>query len=138
SPLFNGNTDYSGFVDHVGVQLYNQNYDPQKWVAAEAACQEAIALSEEKGKRLYHYSQSTLQYNIPDSLRTQMNIRNSVTERWNDEIIWGNTNSRAVAIQAQAHARGLDPAMVASARAAGNLAVPLKIVEMYYTQNGVP
>ncbi|SFB90632.1 Starch-binding associating with outer membrane [Parapedobacter composti] len=138
SPFFNGNADYNNFVDHDGVQLFNPTFDPQKWVLAETACRDAIALAETTGRRLYYYNQSALQYDIPDSLRIQMNIRNAVTQRWNDEIIWGNTNSRAVAIQSQAHARGLDPAMVASARAAGNLAVPLKIVETFYTHNGVP
>lgn len=138
SPFFNGNTDYSQFVDHEGVQLFNPVYDPQRWILAEAACREALELAEMTGRRLYYYSQSALQYDIPESLRIQMNVRNAVTQRWTDEVVWGNTNSRAVAIQPQAHARGLDPAMVASARAPGNLAVPLKIVETFYSRNGVP
>ena len=37
SPMFNGNTDFSELVDSDGNNLFNQNYDPNKWVLAKEA-----------------------------------------------------------------------------------------------------
>ena len=138
SPFFNGNADYVNFRDKEGQQLFNTTYSSEKWEKAAIACKEAIELAEEMGNRLYTYDQSSLQYNVSDTLRLQMNIRNSVTEKWNKEIIWGNTNSMGNTVQVQSHPRGLDPALRANGSVAGNMAVPLKIVETFYSHNGVP
>src|SRR5690606_26998162 len=99
SPLFNGNPDYTSFVDNQGTKLFNATYDPTKWDKAAAAVKEAIDLCEMVGNKLYYYNQSGQQYNVSDTTRIQMNIRNSVTEKWNNEIIWGNSNSTANIIQ---------------------------------------
>jgi hypothetical protein len=138
SPLFNGNPDYSSFTDNQGTKLFNSTYDPSKWDKAAAACKEAIELCEMVGNRLYYYSQSGQQYNVTDTTRTQMNIRNSVTEKWNEEIVWGNPNSPANVIQVQATARGLDPSKRANSGVQGNLAVPIKVTEVFYTNHGLP
>src|SRR5690606_26431535 len=37
-PLFNGNPDYSNFVDNRGVHLFNAVEDPEKWEKAAQAC----------------------------------------------------------------------------------------------------
>lgn len=138
SPLFNGNTDYAGFTDNQGTGLFNTAFDASKWQRAALACKEAIELSELNGNKLYYYAQSGQQYNVSDSTRIQMNIRNSVTEKWNNEIIWGNPNSTASTIQVQATARGLDPAKRANSGVNGNLAVPIKITDVFYSDRGVP
>ncbi|HMI04085.1 MAG TPA: RagB/SusD family nutrient uptake outer membrane protein [Pedobacter sp.] len=138
SPLFNGNTDYTGFTDNQGTSLFNTTFDPAKWERAALACREAIELSEFNGNKLYYYTQSGQQYNVSDTIRIQMNIRNSVTEKWNNEIIWGNPNSTASTIQVQATARGLDPAKRANSGVNGNLAVPIKITDIFYSDRGVP
>lgn len=138
SPLFNGNADYSNFTDKRGVKLFNATYDPAKWARAKEACKAAINACEAAGNKLYYYSQSSRQYSVPDTLRTQMNIRNSVNEKWNAEIIWGNTNSLVNGIQVQSTPRGLDPARRAAQVVNGNLAVPLKIAALFYSKNGVP
>ena len=138
SPLFNGNSDFNNFKDKRGVQLFSTTYDPQKWTRAKEACKAAIDLSHSVGNKLYYYSQSSRQYNIVDTLKTQMNIRNAMNEKWNAEIIWGNTNSMVDNLQIQSTPRGLDPARRASKVVQGNAAVPLKMATMYYSQNGVP
>lgn len=138
SPLFNGNPDYANFTDKRGVKLFTATYDPQKWVKAKEACKIAIDACGAVGNKLYYYSQSSRQYTIPDSLRTQMNIRNSINEKWNAEIIWGNTNSLVSGIQVQSTPRGLDPAKRAAQVVNGNMAVPLKIASLFYSKNGVP
>src|SRR3546814_14784674 len=66
-----------------------------------------------------------------------MRIRNSVAERWNSEIIWGNTNSTSTALQRQA-TPPLDPSNSVNQNTLGNLAPPIKIAEQFYSKNGVP
>jgi hypothetical protein len=138
SPLFNGNSDYVGFTDNQGTSLFNTSFDQTKWDKAVVACKEAIELCEMNGNKLYYYSQSGQQYNVSDTTRIQLNIRNSVTEKWNNEIVWGNPNSLANTIQIQATTRGLDPARRANGGVAGNLGVPIKVTEVFYSDRGVP
>lgn len=138
SPLFNGNPNYANFSDKQGRPLFAANVDPQKWVRAREACREAVELCESLGFKLYYYSQSGSQRNVSPEIRTEMNIRNAINERWNAEVIWANTNSMTSNLQIQSTPRGLDPALVAYQHARGNAAVPLKIADMFYTKNGVP
>lgn len=138
SPLFNGNTDYAQFIDKKGTVLFNQQYDAAKWTKAKDACKAAIDACHEAGNTLYYYNQSAAQYEVSDYIRTQMNIRNAVTEKWNKEVIWGNTNSMTSGYQQAAHPRGLDPSTVASPGAQGTAGVPLEITKIFYSKNGVP
>ena len=138
SPLFNGNPDYAGFIDLKGQQLFSKAYDAQKWEKAKDACKRAIEACELAGNKLYKYSQSGQQYTVSPQIQTQMNIRNAITEKWNNEIIWGNTNSMTDNMQIQSTPRGLDPTKRANKGAHGNAAVPLKVAHMFYSKNGVP
>ncbi len=138
SPLFNGNPDYANFKDNRGTVLFNPTYSAEKWVKAKEACKEAIDAAHAAGNKLYYYSQSTSQYDISDTLKTQMNIRNAINEKWNAEIVWGNTNSMVTDLQNQSTPRGLDPALRASQVVRGNCAVPLKMAGLFYSKNGVP
>ncbi len=138
SPLFNGNTDYTGFRNTKGEELFNAEYDVTRWEKAAEASLEAIGFCEAQGYKLYTFSPDFFQYHISDTIRTQMSIRNSVCEKWNSEIIWGNTNSRAGSLQAGSTPRGLDPAYVSNNSTSSYIAPTLKIAEMYYTENGVP
>ncbi len=138
SPLFNGNTDQAGLKNADGTQLFNQVSSKEKWNLAATACKEAIDLCHQQGMELYTYKQGLQEYNLSDTIKTQLSIRNSVTEKWNSEIIWANTQSYAVYIQQMANQRGLDPAYSDNTASYTALAPPLKIAEMFYTQNGVP
>lgn len=137
SPLFNGNRDYSNFKNVDGSALFNDIYDVEKWRKAAEACKIAIDKFHELGGELYYYNQSVLQYNVSDQTKLQMNIRNAVTEKWNREIIWANTNSLANGIQSQSLIRGLDPTK-ALIYTAGNFSPPLEIVELFYSDKGIP
>lgn len=140
SPLFNGNADYKGYTDSRGIELFNPNKSEQakkqRWIDAAEACRQAIDFLKAQGYDLYKYT--SLEYTISDQTRAKMNIRNIVTEKWNQEIIWANSNSIIGQLQDHAIPRGLEPGKEGNASVGGNLAVPLKIADLFYTKNGVP
>jgi hypothetical protein len=138
SPLFNGNPDYNGFVDKENNQLISTTFDETKWTRAAEACREAIDLAHEAGHKLYEYEGAPSDWS--DTTVTKLSIRGSITERWNDEIIWGSSSS-VVGGQLQSWAQ----AKIAIGLTAENRestqswwSPPLKIAEMFYSENGVP
>jgi starch-binding outer membrane protein, SusD/RagB family len=140
SPLFNGNTDYTDFKNSNGTQLINTVYSKEKWDKAKIACKAAIDGCAATGMKLYYFNPRTNTYGLSDTTKIQMNIRGAVTEKWNSEIIWGASNSYtsggARGLQANAQAQ-LSPVGYVSS-VAQNLAVPLKIADLFYSKNGVP
>ncbi len=138
SPLFNGNPDYIGFTDKEGVSLFDPDYKAEKWERASEACREAIEVCHAAGIDLYRFQPGISQFALSEETLIQMNIRNAVTQKWNSEIIWGNTNSMAVEIQRVSTPGGLDPAFGDNQNTKGTLAPPIKIAEMFYSKNGVP
>src|SRR3546814_561969 len=133
SPLFNGNADYPNFVNSEGTPFFNPNYQKEKWEKAAQACREAIDLCHSVGMELYYFIPGAGD-DLSDVTRTELSIRNSVTERWNLEIIWANTNSMALSIQREAQPR----IFRGSASLQSRLAPPIKMAELFYTENGVP
>lgn len=138
SPLFNGNKDFVGFKNMHGQELFNPEVSIEKWQKAADACEKAIDFCDSLKYKLYEFKPDFFQYELSDTMKIQMNIRNSVCEEGNSEIIWGNTNSFAGSIQGLATPRGLDPQFITNATFYGYMAPPLKIVEMFYSENGVP
>lgn len=139
SPLFNGNTDYSNFIDSRGVHLFNTTYDPSKWQRAAEACKEAIDESHSIGHVLYHFNPLINTYDLGPEMKTQMDIRNAICEKWNSEIIWGATNSMAGTIQQYAQAI-IDPAedLTNAGRPHASYAPTMRMAELFYTKNGLP
>ncbi|AOM76347.1 RagB/SusD family nutrient uptake outer membrane protein [Pedobacter steynii] len=135
SPLFNGNRDYTGFKNPDGQQLFNQTVSPAKWKRAANAAKEAIAAAESAGIKLYTFPGAT--FPLSATTMREMSIRNAVTEKWNSEIIWGNPNSRTWQLQYSSMAH-IDPAFSGNNSVHGTLGPPMKIVEQFYTKNGVP
>jgi hypothetical protein len=137
SPLFNGNTDQAALRNPNGVQLFNQSYDPEKWTIAAEACKVAINLAETNGLKLFYFIPNFEQNNITPTIKTQMNIRGMLTQKWNSEIIWANTQSDVVSLQTSASPK-LDPLFSDNVALREDMNAPLKIAEMFYSKNGVP
>jgi len=135
SPLFNGNTDYAGFTDKDGISLFNPTTDLTKWEQARDAAKAAIDMAEANGHSLYAYKNDVL--SLSDETKTQLNIRNAVTDRWSVEHVWALSNSYFVneALCMPPLARG---ANVDRFQLQGVWAAPIKIAKMFYTKNGVP
>jgi hypothetical protein len=138
SPLFNGNPDYSNYTNNDGTHLFNATYDEKKWEKAAAACKEAIELCESLGIKLYYFTPTRLTKNLSPELLSQLNSRNSFSERWNSEIIWANTGSNTRILQQLATPKTLPPAAIINEVPQAALAVPFKIASLFYTKNGVP
>lgn len=136
SPLFNGNTDYSSVTDNKGRQLFPQEYKPEKWERAATALKEAIDVAHEAGHGLFDFRTTNFANNLNEKTIAAMQVRGAVTERWNKEIIWGESNVNPDALQ-----RICFPAFTFIHNSGGigkSYAPTLQIVEQFYTKNGVP
>lgn len=133
SPLFNGNTDYADFVNSDGIPFFPQEYKVEKWEKAADALLEAIEVAHEADHELFDFSTSTFARNLNDSTILAMNIRGAVVERWNPEVIWGDSRGGTQIYQREAffgllrkHGTGMI------------YGPPLRIIEQFYSKNGVP
>jgi hypothetical protein len=143
SPLFNGNTDYRGLKDNREIEIFcpvkTEEQKRQRWVEAATACREAVEFLEARGlTRLYRYTGNNWP-NISETTRTRLTIRQSLTEKWNDDILWAGTTNWGTEIQRQSLSRDLDQTKASSnTEQRANFAVPVKILHQFYTKNGVP
>lgn len=136
SKLFNGNTDYANMIDARGEQLFSQTFDPAKWDTAAVACLEAINLCHEQNKDLYRLVDPQLS-NANDTFKLQTTYRQAICDRWNCELIWGGVNYDCNYLSRQSQAKILRlNAEHTSIRS--EWGPTLKIVEKYYSENGVP
>lgn len=138
SPLFNGNTDYSGFGNKDGAKLFSAAADPKKWEVAAKACKEAIDLCHEAGYKLYEFEVTQQTRNISEETRIQLNNRGTLTERWNPEIIWANTQSGTRDLQVWSAPRVLETSHVGNAEPNGSIGVTMNMADLFYSENGVP
>ncbi|NGM60655.1 RagB/SusD family nutrient uptake outer membrane protein [Sphingobacterium sp. SGG-5] len=138
SPLFNGNTDYAGIVDERNIELFPQTYSQEKWERAAAALKDAIDAAHEGGHKLYDFTvtnpSNAAQLNEKTILAMQ--VRGAATEQWNEEIIWGDSETNTLALQRACH-----PVFFVAQNGGGlyrTFAPTLQVVEQFYTKNGVP
>jgi hypothetical protein len=139
SPLFNGNTFYASMIDNRGKILFPQTYDPNKWKLAADACKEAIDICHLQNKALYDLVDPAL-INSADPFKLQTIYRQTICDRWNKELIWGGTNIDCTSLSRQAQAKIVVFSSVSMSNWAvqGEWAPTLKMVEKYYSSNGVP
>lgn len=135
SPLFNGNPDFASLRNKDGEALFNPVYDVNKWIKARDAAKAAIDAAEANGFRLYTYTNDI--YNLNAATKTQLNIRNAVTQRWGVEHVWANSQMYFVneALCMPPMERG---ANVNRFQLQGVWAPPIKMAKLFYTANGVP
>lgn len=145
SPLFNGNSEmYSGFVNEDGEHYFNQAYDQTKWDLARDASLDAINAALENGVGLYEFSSTPPnyedEYEESEFLRTLYDLKYTIVDKWNSELIWGNSNPVRDNDwwQMQAACMMKNP-NASSVEAAWQWIAPtLRIAELFYTENGLP
>ncbi|HLZ87244.1 MAG TPA: RagB/SusD family nutrient uptake outer membrane protein, partial [Puia sp.] len=129
SPLCNGNGEYySSFKNMDGQPLMNLTYDPGKWKRAADAALDAIQAAQATGVKLYT---SSLPASTP-AQKAQNNYRYSMVDPWNSELVWGYSMPEPF-YGWQRHSM---PRV--SGQAYNGNSPTLKIVETYYTSNGLP
>jgi hypothetical protein len=135
SPLYNGNIDYANFKTNEGIALFNPTFDANKWVKARDAAKAAVESAESNGFALYRYTNDV--FGLSNETKTQLNIRNAVTQRWGSECVWGNAQSYFVneAACMPAVERGTNTSRF---QLQGLWAPPIKIIKLFYSSNGVP
>ncbi|SFG39900.1 RagB/SusD family nutrient uptake outer membrane protein [Prevotella sp. KH2C16] len=147
SPLFNGNDDESQLVDNRGVRLFPSKSETEKterWTEAMKACKEAIDICAKANIKLYRWDDM---YRATDSVRLDFTLRGVMCERWNSELIWGNTQPQSASgLQmwqqlTQPNVQYLqydNLTWTAALSCYAFIGVPLKVVDQFYTNKGLP
>lgn len=134
SPLFNGNTDMAGYTNSDGTPLFNTTYDPTKWERAANAIKDAIDVAHANGHKLYYKTDFT--FDISETSKTKVQIRQALCEPFNEEVIWSNTNSRTYWLQRICM---MPLSNIVPAREARMIFSPtIGSASKFYTKNGVP
>jgi hypothetical protein len=132
SPIFNGNPYYTNVTDNRGVHLFPQTEENSRWEAAALALDTAIRCAHDAGHSLYFSGLSGL------SSRTinKLHLRGAVTDRWNNEIIWGSTEYAEIYAQQYSAVRTNQNQFPSPIRSM--LAPVLDVAERFYSSHGVP
>lgn len=135
SPLFNGNPDYASFTNKNGEPLFCATVDKEKWRRAAEAAEAAIDACIQGGKHLVN--------NLAGKTELQshmLNIENSIATYnfTSDEVLWMVKTSGS---GSNCMWNWILPDLNSDPNHLLNGAVfcpSLKIVEMFYTANGLP
>lgn len=134
SPLFNGNEYYAHFKGKNGEPLFSSEYDPEKWRLAAEAADRAVEVCKAGQHKLYDGTASegsvllNTMYDLSYSVLSQFDNPEVILE-WKDVI----NNYYCLVL----------PYLSSSdshynQRAKGGVCPTIKMVEMYYTENGLP
>jgi len=142
-PATAGNTDYAGLTDRRGIEIFNPDKTEEQkvalWRQAADACKDAIDFFNEIGQNELYRFTGTQFGNISEQTRLKLSIRGSLVERWNSDVIWADSRSWPQLYQIQAYPRDFNASQANTQTTnRNNFAVPLKIVNQFYTKNGVP
>lgn len=133
SPLFNGNIFYADFVNRDGVHLFNQNYDKEKWHAAALAADKAVEICK-LGDRKLNYGDGGKKTLL---LNNMANIESSINSVFNNpEFLLEAKMPILFYLYLLPRLEGDDAHFYSPAF--GCLSPSMKMVEMYYSANGVP
>ncbi|WP_316816539.1 RagB/SusD family nutrient uptake outer membrane protein [Pedobacter nyackensis] len=138
SPFFNGNPDYAGFKDKDGMQMFPVDFSAEKWNKAMLACKAAVEACEANNLKLYKFIAPGNLPVLPERLKTMMDLRQSITEKWenNSELIWALNST--FSYQSMSMPRLTSKMVENLSGAPGNFAVPISMAELFYSKNGVP
>jgi hypothetical protein len=150
SPFWNGNDEYyKTFLDHDGQPFFPLEYNHEKWKDAIDAIDEAIALCKANSMDLYEFD--GIPYLIDrddfegnyDVIKNLYDLRMSIVDPWNRELIWGQTfdHTQDGMLAHSSNMRlpdGYGSGYGGSAYAGQWLCASYRMLERYYTKNGLP
>ena len=135
---------YSGFVNDEGEHFFNQSYDQTKWDKARDASLEAITAALENGVSMYEFNSAPPnyedEYEDEEFIQTLYDLKYTIVDKWNSELIWGNSNPvrNNDWWQMQAACMMKNPSASSVEAAWQWIAPTLRIAELFYTENGLP
>ncbi len=142
SPLYNGNPAYAGFTEKDGSPLFSATVDKEKWHRAAVACDEAIDLLEDQNYGLVegNSSERTPLLNTMKDIEQSVQAPGSVSEEF---IMMAKQTNDPFPKLLHYHGHILPVFRQASYQlnnppSNGALSPSMKMVEMYYTVNGLP
>lgn len=144
SPLFNGNSNYANFKERNGDPLFSTEVDKEKWRIAAEACDEAINVAVNQGG--YHLVDNNSGEGT-DLLNTMKDIEQSVQApgSQSSEIILMTKSGGNASMTAKSRYWGYTIPYFCNGDyrfiinfSDGSLSPSMKMVEMYYTKNGLP
>ena len=143
SPLFNGNSElYSDFLDHQANPFFNQNVDASKWEVAASVADEAIKAALSQGASIYNFNEIPNPYDInnfeDDFYQTLYDLKFSITDKWNSELLWGDSSPVNSWWRIQSGALMKNPTASSVEAAWQWLSPTLRMAELFYTKNGLP
>lgn len=135
SPLFNGNPAYSGFVNSKGEKLFSQQKDPEKWRYAAEAVDSALLICNRGGKYLISSESDKITDRIKDieASAIALNFENAEAIymfRYESFVNGGWPK------WTRPYFNSMDEDYNMEMK--GCVAPSLKMVEMYYTEHGLP
>lgn len=135
SPLFNGNPAFANFANKKGENFFNATYDREKWKRAAEATDTALMICLNNGKKLISNESGSL-LDIMSDIEKSSLAKNFE----NDEAIFMiQYENRALASWTKwtrPYFRSSDSDYYD--QLLGCIAPSMKMVEMYYTNNGLP
>lgn len=136
SPIFNGNSWYANMTNVRGEKLFSQSYDEKKWKIAAEAIDKAIKSAEENNLSLY----DDIDDRETEMLNTIRNIQNSTIpiNFASSEIIYGVWTSGDGNYKLRLPRYNPTNKEKYRADILGNINPTMRMVELFYTENGVP
>ncbi|MDR1866229.1 MAG: RagB/SusD family nutrient uptake outer membrane protein [Bacteroidales bacterium] len=150
SDFYNGNYEYyDNFLDHDGKPFFPSAYDKEKWKDVIDAADSAINLCLRNSIDLYTYEGAPYLHDREDYaanpvLRTIYDLRFTICEPWNKELIWGYSNINiwnGTNLQAASNMRLPEKTEGDDHSSTGAwqwLCATYEMLERYYTANGLP
>lgn len=147
SPLFSNNNYYAGFADKRGIELFPSGDNQARWERALDACDIACRSAENDGATIFLTDDAgdgairDIQvYNIGDTLKAMVSLRQAVTKSWNSEVIWA--DNRYSQIQQFASMLSTDEWINMGGTSGSTLGQrhgpTINFVERFYSSNGIP
>lgn len=142
SPLFNGNPNYASFRNRAGEPLFSSSVDREKWRIAAEACDEAIRVAtQESTYELVegNSGEGTELLNTIKDIEQSVQAPASVSS---EIIMMAKQTNEAIVKGHHYYAYTLpyfcNDLLLNNPPSDGSLSPSMKMVEMYYTKNGLP
>ena len=145
SPLFNGNPNYANFRERNGELLFSATADKEKWHRAAVACDEAIKECEVNFELVDNTNdQGSELLNTIRDIQKSVQIGGTISSTDNTELIYVakvSNDQMVKGLQYYAYTLPVfkqNSYLLNNPPSDGSLSPSMKMVEMFYTENGLP